>query len=431
VSTLVLTSLNPYANVGYQLRCLNEWVMLGYEIRSHNSDVESDILIDHGLQTEHLNRISIGETAEHFFGKPIPRILPTLERALQSEHNHFILTNSDIFPAHRKVISESLAKSFQTVAFTRTECLDPSLCRFPSQSFYQGGLDLFWFTKQGLHELLEILRQFPVAERMTFGIPGWDFFMGHFLCTKMNSPLVNGSIFIHKSHKITYGNIEEFEHYAPDMINSGQYASRQPIPLALEFATFIREDSQKNEHIARLLKLAFYKQASALPALNSENCNANDSVLKKFHVRLQGSQVEEVFTEPELEVFTGMQIDGAGWAITISLIGNHNFRKSHLLYRLQLLLLSLLCTQQQGSKTLTLKYPHGSMHMPALNQIVQNEYGPNRETCIFDLFASELIDHGIVNLNLMKYLFTAATNADEKALFIIVISICKQGLQHA
>jgi len=431
MSTLVLTSLNPHANINYQLHCFDEWKKIGYEIKSHNSDVECELLFKHGVQKETLNRIRIEDTAEQLFGKPIPRILPLLESALASPHDNFILTNSDIFPAHRKVISESLARSFQSAAFTRTECLDLALCDFHSQYYYRGGLDLFWFTKTALMNLLEKLRQSPVAERMTFGVPGWDFYLCHILSNNLNTPIIDGSIFIHQSHRTAYSRIDEFEHYAADMINSGQYAAQEPTALAHKLSTFIRHQCSENSKIADFLKHAFYKQPDVRVYSNPEAHDKNRAVLKQFAEQLDGAQVNSTFSDTELEIFTNKQDEGGGWPAAISLANSKNGRHTYKFYRLQLLLLALLCMCQTKTRSLNLKYPEGNLHVIALKQIVQSESGLVKERNIFDLFASEIVDHGIVNQNLMKYLFTSAHTAEEIALFFCIISICKQGLRHA
>jgi len=410
---------------------LKEWEKIGYQIKSHNSDIECASLLSNGLRQEQLSIVPVDDTAEQLFGKPIPRILPLLEYALQTDHDYFILTNSDIFPAHRKVISESLAKSFQSAAFTRTECLDLALCEFQSQTYYRGGLDLFWFTKPGLYNLLKKLRLSSVANRMTFGVPGWDYFLGHILSVDMNSPIIDGSIFIHQSHKTTYGRIDEFKHYAVEMLDSGQYVAEEPIPLADEFSILIRHKCENSANTARFLKLVYYKQPEVRVSKEWESRNNMQVILKQFSKQLDNIQVKSTFSNIELEIFIIKQNEGGGWPAAMSLANSQSNQQSYRFYRLQLLLLSLLFIYENKIRSLTLKYPQGNLHAIALKQIVQNEGGTSRERYIFDLFASELIDYGIVNPNLMKYLFTCTNNSGEKALFFSIISSCKQGLHNA
>ena len=434
MTTLVITSLNPFARVEYQLRCFNEWAAIGYDIQTFNSSEEYEILIDNGLPANQLKKIPPEDTAELMFDKPIPRILPLLESALLTECDCFILTNSDIYPTQRKVISDFLAKSFDSVAFTRTECSDLSISRFNPQYYYRGGLDLFWFTKAGLQRLVEKLRKSRFADRMTFGIPGWDFYLGHLLCTQMDAPITDGSVFLHQSHNVSYANIDEFGYFASEMIQTGLYSAQDPASLAIEFATFIKQKCQDSRRLSKLLKLAFYRQ----PILHSksvknedERPGENQEILEHLSDYLVSANVTCAYSDLELEIFTAKQCKDRDWNNAIRLMRNHENRYSIRMRRIQLLLLSLLCAGYQKAKTLTLSYPIGSMHTPALKQIMADKYGKKQEFSIFNLFAGDLVNYNIVNLNLLKHLFTAADDSDEKALLAIIISICKKGLAHA
>lgn len=434
MSTLVLTSLNPYANMDHQLRCFNEWRTVGYKVRSHNSDVECAQLAKHGLKTDQLKKIPILDTAESLFGKPIPRILPILERALQSDHDHFILTNSDIFPAHRKVISDYLAKSFESVAFTRTECFDLTLSRFNPQTYYRGGLDLFWFSQSGLQHVVKRLKSSLAADRMTFGVPGWDFFLGHLLCRELGSPIIDGPIFLHRSHKVSYWHIDALGYYLREMNKNGVYTAQDPTSLGIEFSEFIEQQCKHNVRISRLLKLVFYKTPTPhkIPDFTvPEKRSENQEILRVFSKFLSSVNVACAFSDSELEVFTARQRDDKDWAIAVSLLRHQDKRFSNWIRHLQLLLISLLCTEYKYLKTLTLDYPEGNLHSVALKQTVANEHGRSRDLSIFNLLASEMVTYGVLNLNLMKYIFTATAHSDEKALFTIIISICKQGLRNA
>ena len=191
-STLVLTSLNPKVKMGHQLRCFNEWAKIGYDIRSFNSGEECNQLINAGVSTSQIQKISKEQTATHLFNKQAPRILPILEYALRTDHDFFILTNSDIFPAHNNVVSSHLVSFSESIAFTRAECPDLSLDTFMPKKFYRGGLDVFWFTKLRLQCVFKMLENAPVSQRMTFGVPGWDFFLGHIICKELDSPIMDG-----------------------------------------------------------------------------------------------------------------------------------------------------------------------------------------------------------------------------------------------
>ena len=434
MSTLVITSLNPYSNMEYQLRCFNGWKDIGYEITSQNSDAEYELLVKHGLQDKLLSRIPIGDTAEHLFGKPVPRILPLLERAQQSDHDYYILTNSDIFPAHRKVISGFLGKSFKSVAFTRTESFDLDLSRFNRQLHYRGGLDLFWFTKSGLQEALYKLNSTLVAERMTFGVPGWDYFLGHLLCRQLGAPLIDGTVFLHRSHKITYGDIDELGYYAGEMNKSGLYVSQDPTLLAQEFSNFIEQQCENGRFFSRLLKLMFYRQPETHKTpdyIDPSMSNDHQEVIEKFFHYLSDSNSTCAFSDAEIEVFVKRQCNDKDWATAINLLCHRDSRFSNRMRHVQLFLLSLLCTDYINQKTLTLIYPEGSMHAAALRQIITTEPVQNQGLSIFNLFAAELITYGIVNLNLMKYLYTVMVHPGERALFAIIISIAKRGLRNA
>lgn len=447
MSTLVLTSLNPNASMDYQLRCFDEWAKVGYLVHSYNSEEECVELGKNELNTDQLKRISVADTAQNLFGKPIPRILPILEGALQTDYDHFILTNSDIFPAHRKVISDFLAKSFESVAFTRTECFSPTLNRFNSRVYYRGGLDLFWFSKSGLHQIVKRLRESMVADRMTFGVPGWDFYLGHVLCRELGCPITDGTVFLHRSHKISYGDIDEFGYYSQEMNRTGIYSSEDSTSLAEEFSNFIEQQCLENERISRLLKLTFYKRPKPFSILDDNTArtqNGNQEILEQYAQYLSSINVPCAFTEEELEVFTTRQRGDKEWATAISLLRHPDKRYSDWTRKLQLLLISMLCTRHEKLKTLTFTYPVGNKHSAALKQKITNHTDQDQQFSIFEMFASEMIDyamvnenqiemidHGILNKNLMKYIFTVLSQPDDKALFTIIVSICKQGLKHA
>lgn len=259
-STLVVTSLNPATKLNLQLNCFNKWQEIGYDIRSYNSRQEHELLLNSGIDVKRLQQIEEDQTALQLFDKQVPRILPVLESALRTDYDFYILTNSDIYPAHGSVVSSHFADFSESIAFTRGECPDLSINSFTPQEYYRGGLDVFWFTRQRLQSVLVMLEQAPVSERMAFGVPGWDFFLAHLICKDLDSPIIDGSIFLHQSHKNTYSNFDEFEFYSSEMKKSGHYSSEDFVALAHEFHLFIEQQCIANEKLAKTLEQTFYRE---------------------------------------------------------------------------------------------------------------------------------------------------------------------------
>ena len=433
MSTLVLTSVNPSANIHYQKTCLNEWERLGYQVRSFNHDSESRLLISAGFTSSQIREISPEKTSIKLFDRPIPRILPLLEEAVRTDHNYFVLTNSDIFPAHRSVVSSFLERSYQAVACTRTEVYDLALSRQFNQVFYRGGLDIFWFSRSGLLKILPVLQQSNAASRMTFGIPGWDFYLGHVVRTHLGAPIMDGTIFLHKAHVTTYDSIDEFGHYTEEMFNSGAYASRGTTQLAYEFSMLIRQQCIDHQSESRLLNLAYYSQ----PELGNHEKSPGPETksiqraLIKFIRLLAIAQCTSAFQATELNVILSSQKDSADWESVSKLVNYRNRRQSYFCCGFQALLISLLCLTHSKRKKIRTNYPAGNKHIAALRMVVSDKCEQSREKAIFHLFATELLAHGILNLNILKYLYTACNSVDEKALLSLIISICKHELNHA
>lgn len=428
MNTLVITSINPYANVELQLHCFKRWKELGYDIFSYNCKVENLALRSTREEYSDCYRVINDEaTGIELFSRPVPRILPLLKQTLISRYEHIILVNSDIYPAHRKPISKFLAESFRTVAFTRVECPGYTVCSAAQQQFYRGGLDTFWFTRSGLQQLLGLISNHPEAERMAFGIPGWDYFLGHYIANSENCAIIDGSLFIHRSHATSYGEISEFSAYAGILASSGSYLASEPTALAHEFQTQIRRQCEDNTGYSKLLKLVFYQQ----PKVLEENRNQAfiSGVLDQVDMLLGGVSVNHALNSVERDMFVGNIAQGNGWpgsGVLASLSGRS--RNSQKL--LQLLLMALQVQLALKPNFLTTSYPPGNLHHVALDQILKSGDTSNQDENIFHLFAAEMINHGIVNTNLLKFFYSAFTYSDDRLILDLLIRICKKGITH-
>jgi hypothetical protein len=418
---LVITSVNPYAKIEGQTRCFNAWKALGYDIISFNSENERTILLKHGFEVEDLCLIELSETAVGLFGKQIPRILPVLHRACGLPYDNYILINSDIFPAHRKPISSFLASLNDCIALTRNECIYLQSNKYTDNSPYRGGLDIFFFTRLGLVNIFNKLINEDVAERMTFGIPGWDYFLGHFII-QSGGLVMDSHILLHEVHKTTYSAIDEFQFYADVMIKSGRYITIDGNEVAAEFASNISLQCEANERYSTLLKRLFYRA----PVLNKSELYDDDvaAVLK---------EVENVALNLNIKVtaslrgFVKSQLNSISWVAAEAYRRNEMQGMPIIQASFILLLIQLIVKKRLNKLHVSTVYPMDNMHGAALRQIIQNTHGMERMHYLLGLFCSELAEHNIFNKYLYKYVVLSADSQRKLSSCASILTICNKG----
>ena len=263
-NALVVTSLNPFSSLDYQLECFESWKRAGFDAKTCNTQSEAESLISSGLKKSDICDLEVADSGAALFGKPLPRIQPLLQNLeSERENDFFLLTNADIYPATRSsTIVKFWSEHAPALALTREETHDLSAHAFDSASPYRGGLDTFFFNRSSLRKVNELLSKTIAAPRMSFGIPGWDYLLGAcLLVPEVRGKIVDSQVLLHQSHRPTYGSMEEFAHYVQDLRRFGLVKAKDPAQAAEEFACVIESSCRKYQKCMRAAKLIYYKPA--------------------------------------------------------------------------------------------------------------------------------------------------------------------------
>ena len=259
---LLVTSINPFAKLAHQLRCLEAWAALGFEVRTANVAREAERLVAAGLAPSAILKLDDADTGAALYGKPLPRIAPLLARlAAADPARAVLLVNSDIYPAMRSAEAVRFwAAQAPAMALTREECATLESHRFAVSAPYRNGLDAFLFSPWALKATNMMLAEIPVAARMAFGIPGWDFLLG----AVVRSPFVGGrlldsGVLLHETHSTTYANVDAFAPYLPAMHDLKAATTYTATEAAHEFHRIIVADCAAASSLSRLVKAQFYR----------------------------------------------------------------------------------------------------------------------------------------------------------------------------
>ncbi|MDD2464768.1 MAG: hypothetical protein PHI97_12300 [Desulfobulbus sp.] len=425
MKSLVLTSVNPFSRLDYQKLCFDAWNATGYSVRTVNCADEAKKLINAGFNSQDIDIIPDSETSLGLYGKAIPRIVPVINRAKDYNYDTTFLTNSDIYPIHQRPLSRFLSSIGDAIALTRNECVRIDDNQFIDSFPYRGGLDIFFFTRQGIEATYDLLKTRPTAERMTYGIPGWDFYLGYLLISQLNAKIIDGEVFLHQRHKTSYNQIDEFfELYAKEMKTTGFLHSNDSNTLAAEFADLISRHCENNTFISKILRTAFYVPLPTQVSPQAETVYARikaEIALKKIDLRPNPKRFIK---------FIDSQIEDCNWSSV------EYYQKSYMkmypadtLYLL-MLVTQLMIKQQLGCFHIATNYPENNAHGLALRQIINNtrDHEEERLTYIIRLFSSELIDYGIINPILFKYIVWSANNDYVLGLCNIVYELCMKGM---
>jgi hypothetical protein len=430
MNTAIITSINPYANLAYQKQCFDKWVALGYLIKTYNHKVEKDILLKNGFNEHEIVELVEGETALNLFGKPIPRILPLLNRAQQLPVDYVMLVNSDIYPAMKKNISEYLASLAPHIALTRQECLGILDINRENNFPYRGGLDIFFFTAKYLNTFVEQLLQKTLSERMTFGVPGWDFFLAHEL-RQHSGIIMDGAVFFHKSHATTYANSEEMQFYVEEMFKSGLYQSNQFLELTAEFAEYINQSCIKNSSFSTVLRKIYLLYSNQEPAEIKHQKMLKITKVEKKLTQLFVSNGLQIENKAKIRNFIDSQMENLNWDNL--LIYQQIFFKNQSFFDGFLLLdiIQLIIKNKKNKKKLSTSYPPNSLHKKALKQIIDNKLtSEQRLEYIMRLFATELCLESIYNPSLFRYIILSTKTSYSLGLCSVIHNLCQKRLPH-
>lgn len=245
LAPVVATTVNPFGDVAHQRRCFEAWRKLGCTPLTANTAQEGSSLVATGFDAADILSIAPEDTGLALFGKGIPRVRPVLSRLAEAYPDRpVILVNADIFPAvrHREVLRFWFAEA-PALALTREDCALLEAHTLLDGRPYRNGLDAFLFRPGILKEALEILAAHAVSERMCFGIPGWDFFLGALVRSPaIGGRIMDGTVLLHETHRQTYANVDEFAHYIPAMEALGERAGADAAEAAYAFHQRILAD---------------------------------------------------------------------------------------------------------------------------------------------------------------------------------------------
>jgi len=395
--TIVATSLNPHDRIGHQRACFERWRALGVEALSFNHAAERERLIDAGLPAEALVEIGDEDTMLPFGGRPMPRIVPLLERLLASQAEVALVVNSDLFPAVSRDPLPLMAAQAAASGYVRSDCSAVDEPAGTPKAPYHGGLDAFCFRAEGLADLVARLRQEPAAERMAFGVPGWDLYVGHEVLA-IGGRLMEARFLLHPRHAAGYSSIDPFAEQAAAMLASGRYAANDHVELAAEFVARIRAQCSRHLADSRMMQSALADPVP--PAAAQPGPGAADGGLQA----LPGSLVQAQRARPD-------------WR-TLHL--SHEYlaaRGTRLGVFLVALRAALALMHEQGRTGWTTHYPKGSAHAEQLQSFLGEADPVVRGERILDLLAIDLYEHAVLNLNLLKYLRVHCRHEQEERLF--------------
>lgn len=415
---VVVTTINPFSKIKQQLRCFQAWKNLGFDVRTINFQDEIPALLAAGISGDVILSASPNETGLPIFNKPVPRIRALLKRLeVIFPDQPVLLTNADIYPAIRSAeyVDQLLSKS-PALALTRQE--EPIVENFnlADNAPYRGGLDCFLMSPQALIQTNAFLSRWPVAERMCFGIPGWDYLLGAVLIQdEIGGMILDSGVLLHEQHKTTYSGVEEFAHYLPAMRELGVITSHDTTAAVGEFAAKIHEDCIENIAISTALKALFFchvrpEQPSSSEAMRVAgvlcdlapwarwNYNfANLAVLAER--QLQSSQ-------PQLETSVNFFTTGTNLQQQFS--------------EFLMAILFHMETAHDQDIVYSTSYPASSLHSRAIEYIQsKTEDQPLLQRFeIVKIFAEELITYRIFNQQILEFLMLSCRNDIERALLL-------------
>lgn len=429
--TLLVTSINPFSNLAFQLRCFHRWKTLGFDVQTVNVREEVKLLRGRGIGDEDIKLIDDGDSGRELFGKPVPLIKPLIDSLERDQsHDRYLISNSDIFPALRsRTIVDFWERTCNSgLALTRDECHALEAHSYPDEAPYRGGLDIFFMTHGALRRVSRQLGELKAAKRMAFGIPGWDYLMG----AAMLSPKVGGAILdsrtlLHVSHRPSYGSMDEFRHYLADMTQLGYTASNNPSVAAADFAARIDTECEKNLALSRTARLLYFSPAPDKgKGAGFDQGRSLDiftellALAPQFEGQYRGSAIRSLINRLAADPDAHLGV-ALGFLLSSP---SKFFRFTQALFAISL---ALRCKSNSGPMDVTEQYPKGNQHAAALRNILDRhpETDPSRRLEVAKLFGSELVDHRILNRRLYKYLALCCDNKTERALLLDICGMTR------
>lgn len=409
---LVVTSINPRSRLEHQIACYRQWKRLGYGFLSFNSEEEASKLEEAGVAGTDIFRIAASSTAQGIHGIAAPRIKAVLHALVHKvKSDSLIIANSDIFPGIRKRM-DALPKTFACAAFTRHEVFSIELSNSGSSKQYRGGLDIFFLRAASVQRLWALVENDDVAERMAFGIPGWDFYVGGLiLSATMGGAILDGPFFFHASHRTTYQHIGEFAHYANKLKDMGFVTSLDYQQAADQFLLRIDSECRQNHGMSRLLGLIYSERPTRFAT-----DGAGD---RRFDLDAERLQRADIFHRASDAVFLirqaltkGIDVVAFKEYFCASPAVEIRFRQC-----LECLYFLVYVKAKSSGWQLSSKYPRTNSHVQAIDSARRLSSKLEMRYQLVGIFLTELIDYGIFNKNLFRAIALSCINDRERWLF--------------
>lgn len=414
---LIVTSVNPSTRLKHQMACYKKWKRLGYNYLTFNCLEEASKLIEEGLDEEDIFIINDEFTAKKIHGFNAPKIKPIIDILIHKiKPDYLILTNSDIFPNVDKPMS-LLPNVLTCACFTRREVFAIELCNNSSFKHYRGGLDIFAFNDHSLLTLWMLIKDDDLAERMTFGVPGWDFYVGALvLSDKLQGKILDGTVFSHVSHLTTYSHVKEFDHYVSKMREMGLLGSYSCEDAAFEFAKRIEVECELNNKISTFLHLLYTDNLRVSDQdFNLSNVEFDIKDLLKadiFHNSSDCSILVRQAIEEEINLVAFKSYFCLSPSIEIQFC-----------QYLSCLYFLLFIKNKMGHYKLTSKYPPNNNHKAAIVNVLKLTNSFEIRYYLIDILCSELICSGIINKNLLRAVAQSCINDRERWFVTEIITL--------
>lgn len=428
-SPIVITSLNPYARQIQQLRSFAAWQALGVRITSLNVAEEAERLVELGVPRDRITVIPEDQSGQALHGSRVPLVLPALKGLLRRAGTvPVMLINSDLYPAIRNADAlyhwVSLAGA---VGLTREECAAPEVHSFAAQQPYRGGVDAFVFSGARLGQIMDQLSDCAAADRMAFGIPGWDYLMAALILGEdVGGRIMDSGVLLHEAHKTTYGNIAEFGHYLPDMARLAGLDGGDPAEVASRFGERIDAECRSHEGDRDLTRALFYRTPDDLP-VPQENAR---SIARS--VMAQAPYLDWLLREPAIAALASRDLTAPpDFQRALNLFAVNRDPQFRFTQYLTAIHYCLLCLDASASdRALTSKYPPNSLHTDMVRQImVETADQPwQRRLAICDLFGAELVTHGIFNMRLYNFLAESCETDGERDILAAIRTTLSRSL---
>ncbi|MCT4577702.1 hypothetical protein [Donghicola sp.] len=421
----VFTTINPFSRIELQVKCFLQWLDLGFEAFTFNYGTEVPALLEAGIPIANIVELGEAETGNKLHGKPVPRVLPVLKRALLEFDQDILLVNSDLYAAAIDVQFVDAWRSCNPLlALTRQDVLSVE-CQFTDFSEpYLGGLDAFLLPRDRLVELIAELEKFTVSERMAFGVVGWDYMVGAVI-KNLGGSIANSVVLQHELHQATYNEISEFEHYIEVIHGFGVGMKPERDSVAYGFHQIILKDCKANQ-------IAVSRAISSIP------------VAQPIRLTIETAKIRAWFetTVPQL---TGSLSESFIERLILSLSKRPDVRFSALLgrsldlepFRAFTLTLSLAVIVMLLRKDLRQHvndfYPEGNKHAIVVGMIRDNAKDrPEQQRLeVAKLFFTELIDYKIFNPRLFNFLVLSCANEAERSLMVKIKALVIEEIKNA